>query len=62
MSREAGKGSGRRRSDAPDEVVASNWKLAFGKKNTGSSTSMTEEPARVKEVEEIYDPYLTVNS
>ncbi len=34
MSREAGKGSGRRRSAVSDEVVSSNWALAFGKKNT----------------------------
>ena len=58
----AGKGSGRRRSDVPDEVVASNWKLAFGKKNTDNSSSVTEEPAPAKEAEEIYNPHLTINS
>lgn len=64
MAREAGKGSGRRQAHVPDEVVGSNWELAFGKKNTANSSFMKEEPLPDPnaKVEEIFDPYLTVNS
>lgn len=73
MSREAGKGSGRRRSAVSDEVVSSNWALAFGKKNTNIDNEIERlnQPTPPRDfdnqwvapvVEEIYDPHLTVNS
>lgn len=73
MSREAGKGSGRRRSAVSDEVVSSNWALAFGKKNTNLDNEIErlKQPVQPRDfdnqweapvVEEIYDPHLTINS
>ena len=73
MSREAGKGSGRRRSDVPDEVVADNWERIWGKKNTNIDNEIERlnqpTPPRAFDsqweapvVEEIYDPHLTINS
>lgn len=62
MARDAGKGSNRRPSEVSKEVVDSNWDRIFGKKNTETSSYMTEEQASNVVAEEIFDPHLTVNS
>lgn len=74
MSREAGKGSGRRPSDVPKEVVDSNWERIFGKKNTNIENEIERhsEPTPAREfhntwtasekAEEVFDPHLTINS
>ena len=74
MSREAGKGSGRRPSEVSKEVVDANWDRIFSKKNTnvdndiekyskpGPSREYTNEWVAASPPAEIFDPYGTINS
>ncbi len=63
MAHEAGKGSARRPSEIPQEIIDDNWDRIFGKKERGLTRVSTpiDESAFVEQ-KEIYDPYLTVNS
>lgn len=62
MAREAGKGSGRRQSAVSKEIIDSNWDRIFGDKNTDDVSFMKEQAVLAKVSEEIFDPYLTINS
>ncbi len=56
MASEAGKGSAQRPSQVPIEIVDENFERIFGKKPKKELTDQQ------KENEEIFDPFLTVNS
>ena len=70
MASEAGKGSARRPSQVPTEVVDANFDRIFrngGRSLSGGvyeaeATALLEPPQITERPEHIFDPYLTINS
>jgi len=48
MAHNAGKGSGRRPNQVPDEVVANNWEQIFGKKKPKHEQPQEQQSSDVK--------------